>query len=113
MKEENTYSNRLASMLIISSNISSQLASTTPTAFIARLQLLGCIMKQEVVKKTNNSLIHSIQSHSLNATDYIVPYKVLDFKQLFKNAESCHIHANIGSNQTCYASLNIINVMNC
>jgi hypothetical protein len=51
MKEENTYSNRLASMLIISSNISSQLASTTPTAFIARLQLLGCIMKQEVVKK--------------------------------------------------------------
>jgi len=29
-------------MLIMSSNIASHVASTTPTAFIARLQLRGC-----------------------------------------------------------------------
>ena len=49
----------------------------------------------------------------LNASDKIVPYKVVNFKQLFKNAESCHIQANIGSNQNCYASLNTITVVKC
>ena len=49
----------------------------------------------------------------LNASDKIVPYKVVNFKQLFKNAESCHIQANIGSNQNCYASLNIITAVKC
>lgn len=37
-------------MLITSSNISSQLASTTPTAFIALLQLFGYIEKEEYMK---------------------------------------------------------------
>ena len=45
MKRENTYSNRVPSMLITSSNISSHVASTTPTAFIALLQLRGCRRK--------------------------------------------------------------------
>jgi len=40
----NTYSYRVPSMLITSSNISSHVASTTPTAFIALLQLLGCML---------------------------------------------------------------------
>lgn len=43
---QKTYSNRVPSMLITSSKISSQVASTTPTAFIALLQLLGYIKKQ-------------------------------------------------------------------
>lgn len=37
-------------MLITSSNISSQLASTTPTAFIALLQLFGYIEKEDYMK---------------------------------------------------------------
>lgn len=41
--ETNTHSNRVPSMLITSSKTSSQVASTTPTAFIALLQLFGCI----------------------------------------------------------------------
>lgn len=43
---QKTYSNRVPSMLITSSKISSQEASTTPTAFIALLQLLGYIKNQ-------------------------------------------------------------------
>lgn len=43
---QNTYSNRVPSMLITSSKISSQEASTTPTAFIALPQLLGYIKNQ-------------------------------------------------------------------
>jgi len=50
---QKTYSNRVPSMLITSSKISSQVASTTPTAFIALLQLLGYIKKHMKITYMN------------------------------------------------------------
>lgn len=46
---QKTYSNRVPSMLITSSKISSQVASTTPTAFIALLQLLGYMKQMKII----------------------------------------------------------------
>jgi hypothetical protein len=63
LKKENTYSNRVPSMLITSSNISSQVPSTTPTAFIALLQLLGCKKEDQISLKEPPSIVKPCHLH--------------------------------------------------
>ena len=67
LRKENTYSNRVPSMLITSSKTSSHEASTTPTAFIALLQLLGYIKK--IIKIGCDNNLMQANTHAQNSNN--------------------------------------------
>jgi carbon starvation protein CstA len=87
--KKDAYSYLVTSMLITSPKMASHVASTTPTALIARLQLLA--LKEYIGSKQH--VIVSFTISDVIQTKTIAKcssaYKVFNFQELFKDAQSC------------------------